>query len=142
MVTLNVINVSPTVNAGPDQMAVVGEVVTFTGTFTDPGTADTHIIQWQVEASNGQNVPDGDALEFSFTPNASGTYTLSFIVADDDNGGGIDYAILTVEGEEPDTYTLYMPVVLKEDTAVAQLPKWPLILLTAMVFGFVGWKRP
>jgi hypothetical protein len=142
VVTLTSLNVSPTVDAGPDQMAIVGEVVTFTGTFTDPGTADTHITQWQVEASNGQNVPDGDALEFSFTPNASGTYTLSFIVADDDNGGGIDYAILTVEEGEPDTYMLYMPVMLKNaETATAQRPSWAWLLLPAVVLG-LGWKRP
>jgi hypothetical protein len=118
-------------------MADAGQVVTFTGTFTDPGTADTHTYLWEVEASNGQNVPDGTEQSFSFTPTAGGTYTLTFTVTDDDNGVGMDSAVLTVE---MDTYTIYMPAVHRaEATSTAKAPGLWLLLLPGIVLGFGRW---
>ncbi len=56
------------------------------GTFSDPGTADTHTQAWSVSASNGQVIADGSGATFSFTPNDNGTYTVTYTVTDDDGG--------------------------------------------------------
>jgi hypothetical protein len=141
-VLLMSLNVAPTVDAGADQMALAGQVVTFTGTFSDPGTADTHTFLWEVESSNGQNIPDGTDQAINFTPNAAGTYTLTFTVTDDDNGVGVDSAVLVVEEDEEEVYVLYMPVVHKElgrDDLEIQLPEWA-FLLPGLVLG-IGFGR-
>ena len=44
--TATVSNVAPTVDAGPDQNADVGETLIVNATFTDPGSGDTHPSQW------------------------------------------------------------------------------------------------
>jgi hypothetical protein len=95
--------------AGPDQAGQANQPVTFTGTYTDPGPADTHTFLWQVETSNGQTVPDGTDPAFTFTPNAGGTYTLTFTVTDDDGGIGTDTAVLVVDEEV--LYRIYVPLV-------------------------------
>ncbi|MEO2049816.1 MAG: PKD domain-containing protein [Pirellulales bacterium] len=46
-------NVAPTANAGADQTVDEGDLVTLDGSFTDPGSNDTHSFLWQVSASNG-----------------------------------------------------------------------------------------
>jgi hypothetical protein len=120
-VPLTSLNVPPTADAGPDQTGGANQPVTFTGTYTDPGTADTHTFLWQVEASNGQNVPDGTGQDFTFTPNAGGTYTLTFTVTDDDGGVGMDTAVLVVE-EEVVVYRLYMPVVQRAGPVTQSTP--------------------
>src|SRR5207249_8982718 len=84
--TVTVNNVDPTANAGADQIVNEGDLVTLTGTFTDPGTADTQTHLWHVVASNGQIIADGHSGTFSFTPNDNGTYTATYTVTDDDGG--------------------------------------------------------
>jgi PKD repeat protein len=127
-------------------MAQAGQVVTFTGTFTEPGTADTHTFLWEIESSNGQTVPDGTDQAFAFTPTAAGTYTLTLTVTDDDAGSGADFALLTVEEEETETYVLYFAAAFRDDTIPPppEQPKWPLLLLPGLVLGLVNWnwKRP
>src|SRR5262249_41926308 len=44
--TVQVANVAPTVDAGPDMSVAPHEAAQFHGSFTDPGTLDTHEIQW------------------------------------------------------------------------------------------------
>src|SRR5206468_1952115 len=80
VVTVN--NVAPTANAGADQTVNEGDTVNLAGTFTDPGSADTWTYNWHVVSSNGQVVADGNAHNFSFTPNDNGTYTATFTVTD------------------------------------------------------------
>jgi hypothetical protein len=138
-VMLTSLNVSPTADAGADQMALVGEVVTFDGTLSDPGTADTHTFLWEVEASNGQNVPDGTNEDLTFTPDAAGTYTLTFTVTDDDGGVGMDTAVLTVESVE-ETYTIYIPAVHRPAASTAERPSWGLLFVPALVLGFGRWR--
>ncbi len=44
--SVTVSNVDPTVDAGTDQTVNEGEIVSFNGSFTDPGSDDTHTIDW------------------------------------------------------------------------------------------------
>src|SRR5262249_12094419 len=98
--TINVANVAPTVNAGPDQTVNEGDTVSLSGTFTDPGP-DTWTYKWHVVASNGQVIADGTGQSFTFTPNNKCTYTVTYTVTDDDGGGGSDDVVVTVNNVAP-----------------------------------------
>jgi CSLREA domain-containing protein len=96
--TLEVIvaNVAPIIDAGADLTIGKGTPVTLQGTFTDPGSADTHTILWSVTTDNGEAISTGDGLEFSFTPSLAGIYTVRFQVTDDDGGSATDNVVVTV----------------------------------------------
>src|SRR5205085_10599815 len=94
--TINVTNVAPqNVNAGADQTVNEGDLVSLSGSFTDPGSADTHNYVWQVTSSNGQVIANGTGQSFSFTPNDNGTYTVNFTVPDDDGGSASVQVVVT-----------------------------------------------
>ncbi|MEA1958187.1 MAG: PKD domain-containing protein [Chloroflexota bacterium] len=81
-------NVAPTVEAGENVNYVLsGSPVEFSGGFNDPGTSDTHTIEW--------NFGDGtpvvtDTLTPSHTYASGGDYTVTITVTDDDGGVGSD----------------------------------------------------
>lgn len=91
VITVN--NVAPTVNAGADKTAFEGDLVGFSGSFTDPGSADTHRIRW--------NFGDGATVSRTLTPthvyNSDGIYTVSLTVTDDDGGTGTDTMTVNVQ---------------------------------------------
>ncbi|MEZ5552745.1 MAG: PKD domain-containing protein [Pseudomonadales bacterium] len=95
--TVTVNNVAPLVDAGLDTSISEGGGVTFGGTFTDPGTADTHTIEW--------DFGDGAAASGSLTPThpytEDGVYTVTLTVTDDDGGVGSDTLIVTVGNTPP-----------------------------------------
>jgi len=83
-VTVN--NVAPTVEAGPDRTAYMGRTVNFTGSFTDPGTGDTHVIFWDF----GDRTNTTGTLTPTHIYTAAGNYTVTLTVTDDDGGVGTD----------------------------------------------------
>ena len=87
-----VMNVAPTVDAGPDQTVRIDSLVDFLGSFTDPGVLDTHTIEWEF----GDGTTDSGSLSTSHTYTASGTYVVKLTVTDDDGGVGSDKLIVTV----------------------------------------------
>ncbi|MFO0841172.1 MAG: PKD domain-containing protein [Gemmataceae bacterium] len=90
-------NVAPgSVDAGPDVALILGQSATFTGSYSDPGSADTHTTAWQVLNASGAVVAGGAGTTFTFTPSAAGSFTVAFTVTDDDGGVGSDTATLTV----------------------------------------------
>ncbi len=95
-------NLDPSADIGADQAVNEGTLVSFSASVTDPSPADTFPgTLWQVSASNGQVIPDGAGMSFSFTPNDNGTYMVTFTVNDDDGGVGTDTAIVTVSNVPP-----------------------------------------
>ncbi len=95
--TVTVNNVAPTVEAGADQMVNEGELVSFTGSFTNPGSADTYTIQW--------NFGDGVTTDGTLTPSHvyadNGAYIVTLTVTDDDGGVGSDTLTVTVDNVAP-----------------------------------------
>ncbi len=91
VLTLTVENEPPSVVAGEDMSAETGEEVAFSGSFSDPGILDTHLIHW--------DFGDGETEEGTLTPihvyPTPGTYTVSLTVTDDEGAFGSDS--LTVE---------------------------------------------
>ncbi len=123
--TVTVANVAPTVTiTGPASgyVAAVNTAVNLTGTFTDPGTADTHTTpgtQWSfsgdvygnpdpvpgtVTETNGSGSVSGSK---SFT--AAGVYAIRLTVTDDDNGSGSTNTIRTDGTDLPAFVVIYDP---------------------------------
>ena len=89
-VTVN--NVAPLVDAGPDASGIVGKPLTFSGSFTDPGTEDQHTLVW--------DFGDGSTASDTLTPAhgfaTSGTYRVTLTVSDNDGGVGSDALTVSV----------------------------------------------
>ncbi|HLF26956.1 MAG TPA: PKD domain-containing protein [Anaerolineae bacterium] len=89
-------NVLPFVEAGLNQISVEGEVVTFSGAFTDTGALDTHTLAW--------DFGDGETAHGTLAPAHiyadDGAYTVTLTVSDD-TGSASDTSLVTVENAVP-----------------------------------------
>jgi len=90
--TVTVSNVAPIVEAGADQTVNQGDMVSLSGSFTDPGWLDTHTIRW---AFGDGDTADG-ALEVDHRYADHGTFIVTLTVTDDDGGLGQDTLTVTV----------------------------------------------
>jgi PKD domain len=96
---VNVVDVLPTATItavipalSAPKIVVPNEVVTFAGTFTDPGTADTHTATWAFGDSSSAS---GWSVSHYYT--APGVYTVTLTVAQgDDPGVGTATTTVTV----------------------------------------------
>ena len=108
--TITVNNVPPDVDAGPDLTVDEGTPVALSGTFTDPGTLDTHTVSWDF----GDGSPLGDVLSTSHIFADNGVYSATLTITDDDGGVGTDSLQITVNNVAPEVAT---PVVVPEPSA-------------------------
>ena len=95
--SVTVTNVAPTVDGGLDQTADEGYIIMFSGSFTDPGTNDTHTIQWDF----GDATIVTGTLAPSHAYGDNGVYTVTLTVTDDDGGVGTDTSTVTVYNVAP-----------------------------------------
>ena len=99
--TLTVDNVAPTVDppVGPAE-GVRGQTLSYTASFTDPGTLDTHTFAWQVTDGSGGVVATGSDAAISFTPTLADTYTVNSTVTDKDGDDGTATLNVNVEAAQ------------------------------------------
>jgi len=93
-------NVAPIVDAGTDRTADEGSTVSFNGSFTDPGTADTHTYSWDF-GDPFDITPASGTLTPTHTYADDGIYTVTLTVTDDDGGMGTDTCTVTVNNVAP-----------------------------------------
>jgi hypothetical protein len=92
---LTVNNVTPVVDAGTDQTVSQNALVTFSGTFSDPGVNDSPFaITW--DFGDGSTASGTTTTTHSY--GAAGIYTVTLIVIDKDGGVGTDSLVVTVLG--------------------------------------------
>ncbi len=97
-----VLNVPPTVNAGPDATVDEGSTFISSGSFTDPGP---DIWTATVDYGDGSGVEPLDLPDKTFDLNHvyadDGIYTVTVTVTDDDGGVGTDTTTVTVNNVAP-----------------------------------------
>jgi len=93
-VTVTVNNLAPTAGLTGETFGIPGHIMSFEGSFSDPGTLDTHTSSWEIRNSSHVLAAAGSGTTWEFTPVKPDTYTVKFIVNDDD--GGSDIAFLEV----------------------------------------------
>jgi PKD repeat protein len=92
--TVTINNIPPTVEAGADiNNAIAGTAINFNGSLTDPGTLDTHTIEWNF--GDGSPTVKG-TLTPTHTYTSSGNYTVILTITDDDGGIGTDTLAINV----------------------------------------------
>ena len=96
-IVVNVENVAPVVDAGADETASEGSPISFSGSFTDSGSLDTHTIDW----SFGDGGTDAGTLTPTHTYADDGSYTVTLTVTDGEGGEGTDTMIVNVENVAP-----------------------------------------
>jgi Ca2+-binding RTX toxin-like protein len=122
-VDLTVINVAPqnVAISGPT-LAVRGQTLNFTSSFSDAGTADTFTYAWSV-TRNGDpfTLPAGavtDQPTFSFTPTDTGSYVVSFTVTDNAGASTTATQTVTVKAVAIEGDDLYVGGTLRSDHIV------------------------
>ncbi|NQT24195.1 PKD domain-containing protein [candidate division KSB1 bacterium] len=94
--TATISNVAPTASAGNDKSGNEGQVLSFAGGATDPGTNDVLTYSWNFgdgQTASGQNVTHAYADNF--------IYTVTLTVNDDDGGSDTDQLTATIANLSP-----------------------------------------
>ena len=97
-VSVTITNVAPTAEAGPSQTVDEGDTVSFSGSYTDPGSADTHTVEWSF--GDGSPAQTG-TLNPTHVYADNGVYTVTLTVTDDDGEAGSDSLTVTVSNVAP-----------------------------------------
>ena len=85
--TITVNNVDPVAALSGPSSGVRGQTLSYTGSQTDPGSADTHSFTWTVTRNgNLYTTTTGSETSFSFIPTTEGSYVVALTVTDDDYG--------------------------------------------------------
>jgi PKD repeat protein len=92
---VTVTNVAPTVDAGPDASAFIGDAIAFTGNAIDQGVADVLTYAW--DFGDGSSIVSGvDINTVTHAYADAGVYTVTLTVTDDDGDSGSDTTTATI----------------------------------------------
>lgn len=101
---VQVTNLPPSVDVGPDQTIMLGEAVTLDGSLDDPGSLDTHTVQ--IDWKEGTSIPvplnqDQKTFSAEHTYQRLGAFKVLVTATDNDGGEGEGSAIVKVEEPLP-----------------------------------------
>ena len=119
--TLTVMNVAPTVDAGPDAVINEGDMFLSSGTFTDAGALDTWtaVVDYGDGSSPQALVLNPDkTFDLAHMYADNGDYVATVTVTDDDGGVGSDSALVTVFNVAP-TVSVNVPIVTVNEGDIA-----------------------
>ena len=94
--TVTVSNVAPVAEAGADRNIAEGERIQFSGSHSDPGSADSHSYAW--DFGDGAS---GSGISPTHVYADDGSHVVSLRVTDDDGDVGIDTLTVTVNNVAP-----------------------------------------
>jgi len=77
-------------------LGVRGQVLTYIGSYTGPGAADTHTMSWEVKDGSGALVAKASGAQLDFTPDVADTYTVELTVTDGDGGVAVARRLVDV----------------------------------------------
>lgn len=93
-VNVQVDNLPPTVEAGPDIIVRYGNPVNFSGSYSDTGVLDSHTVTWNFGDSSA--VSTTNPVEHTYTVQP-GTYIATFKVTDDAGDSSTDNLVVLVQ---------------------------------------------
>lgn len=126
-IPLNVENVAPavTITTGGSS-AEINQSLTFSGTFTDPGSADSHTILWDF----GDGITTTGSLTAEHAFGSAGTFTVTLTVTDDDGGVGSDQVQVVVQSA-----FLYLPGIFRANSSTAAALEAALLVHTSYAYN-------
>ncbi len=110
--TLEVKNVDPVADAGPDRTDHVGIELIFVGSAIDPGN-DTHTYEWNF--GDGKSAV-GEVVLHSYS--AQGVYSVTLTVTDDDHGVGVSNCTVYIWRENAVLSEPYATIVYSDSTVI------------------------
>ncbi|MEZ4867013.1 MAG: Ig-like domain-containing protein [Caldilineaceae bacterium] len=105
--TVSITNVTPIVNAGPDQSVFRNETVNLSSAWSDPAGAADNAYGWSWDLDGDGNNDDSGSASYGATITGTtrftvtGVITLTFTVTDKDGGSGDDTVQITVTNRAP-----------------------------------------
>jgi PKD repeat protein len=116
-------NVAPTAFAGDDKEGFEVSTFAFNGSFYDPGTLDTHIIEWDFDYDGATFDVEaiGETVSHTWIDDFDGYVALR--VTDDDGGVGIDTAHVLVKNVPPTVELEVLPIEVDASLRIAG-EKW------------------
>jgi PKD repeat protein len=102
--TVTIVNVAPSVDAGPDATIRVRETLNLAASFSDPGANDAP-WSWEIDWGDGSPTETGSSDDQSlparsYTYQNPGQYTVTVTVTDKDGDSGSDDVIVTVRDNQ------------------------------------------
>lgn len=122
-VNVSTVNSRPVANAGPDQVASVGDTVHLDGSGSSDADGDPLTYRWSFTSK-----PDGsvavlsgaDTVNPAFVPDVAGLYVVQLIVNDGTVDSLPDTATVTVQVPPPPPPTNHPPVAVDDGALIAQ----------------------